>query len=72
MKLLHIRYTYINTMNWPTYKCSIYIMCNTKILCTYDIFIIYYANMGSQINMTMLDESDAIKMNYNNIMKCLI
>lgn len=54
-------------MNWPTYK-SIYIMCSTKILCKYDIFIVYYANMGSQINMTMLDESDAIKMNYNNIM----
>lgn len=68
MKLLHIHYTYINTMNWPTYKCSIYIMCSTKILCKYDIFIIYYANMGSQINMTMLDESDAIKMNHNTLM----
>jgi hypothetical protein len=55
-------------MNWPTYKSSIYIMCSTKILCKYDIVIVYYANMGSQINMTMLDESDAIKMNYNNIM----
>jgi hypothetical protein len=37
-------------------------------LCKYDIFIIYYANMGSQINMTMLDERDAIKMNDNNLM----
>ncbi len=59
-------------MNWPTYKCSIYIICSTKILCKYDIFIIYYANMGSPINMSMLDESDAMKMNFNHILKCLI